>query len=50
MFKQKYWTSSEFGPIEGRGELPLKIPEPRGFGFTGSAKVDARCSTRWMED
>ena len=39
-FEKKDWTSSEFGHIEGRKELPPNMPEPRGMGFTIVAKVD----------
>ena len=40
-FEKKDWTSSEFGHVEGREELPPNMPEPRGMGFTIVAKVDA---------
>ena len=39
-FEKKDWTSSEFGHVEGREELPPNMPEPRGMGFTIVAKVD----------
>ena len=38
-FVRRDWTSSEFGHVEGKEELPM--PEPRGMGFTIVAKVDA---------
>ena len=41
----KDWTSSEFGHLQGKEELPLNMPEPRGQGFVISAKVDA-CGPR----
>jgi hypothetical protein len=40
-FELMDWTSSEFGHIQGREELPPNMPEPRGMGFTMRAKVDA---------
>ena len=40
-FEQKDWTSSEFGHLQGKEELPPNMPEPRGLGFTMRAKVDA---------
>ena len=40
-FETKDWSSSEFGHVEGREELPPNMPEPRGMGFTFIAKVDA---------
>jgi hypothetical protein len=40
-FEVKDWTSSEFGHLQGKEELPPNMPEPRGQGFVMSAKVDA---------
>lgn len=40
-FQQQDWTSSEFGHVMGKQELPPNMPEPRGLGFTIRAKVDA---------
>jgi hypothetical protein len=40
-FELRDWTSSEFGHIQGKEELPRNMPEPRGFGFVMRAKVDA---------
>jgi hypothetical protein len=40
-FELKDWTSSEFGHVQGKEELPTTIPGPRGQGFTMRAKVDA---------
>ena len=40
-FEAKDWASSEFGHLEGKEELPPKMPEPRGQGFVISAEVDA---------
>jgi hypothetical protein len=40
-FELKDWTSSEFGHLQGKEELPPNMPEPRGLGFTMRAKVDA---------
>ena len=44
-FERRDWTSSEFGHIDGVEELPPNAPEPRGFGFTIRAKVDADHAT-----
>ena len=41
LFERKDWTSSEFGHVDGKEELPPNMPEPRGQGFVISAKVDA---------
>ena len=35
------WTSSEFGHIQEKEELPPNMPEPHGLGFVMRAKVDA---------
>ena len=40
-FQKRDWASSEFGHIEGIEVLPPNMPQPRGFGFTVRAKVDA---------
>ena len=40
-FARQDWTSSEFGHIDGKEELPGNMPEPRGKGFAIVAKVDA---------
>ena len=40
-FERRDWTSSEFGHIQGKEELPPNMPEPRGLGFTLRGKVDA---------
>jgi hypothetical protein len=40
-FERKDWTSSEFGHLQGKEELPQNMPEPRGQGFVINAKVDA---------
>ena len=39
-FERSDWTSSKFGHVEGKEELPPSMPEPRGMGFTIVAKVD----------
>ena len=41
LFELKDWTSSEFGHLQGKEELPPNIPEPRGQGFVMKANVDA---------
>ena len=40
-FELRDWTSSEFGHLQGKEELPPNMPEPRRLGFTMRAKVDA---------
>jgi hypothetical protein len=40
-FELKDWTSSEFGHLQGKEELPPNMPEPPGQGFVINAKVDA---------
>ena len=40
-FERKDWTSSEFGHVEGKEELPPNMPEPRGLGSVMRGKVDA---------
>jgi hypothetical protein len=40
-FELRDWSSSEFGHVQGKEELPPKMPEPRGQGFVMRAKVDA---------
>ena len=41
VFEQRDWTSSEFGIVQGKEEIPSTMPEPRGLGFIMHAKVDA---------
>eukprot|EP00957_Ditylum_brightwellii_P160899 12250118-Ditylum_brightwellii.AAC.1 len=40
-FVQKDWTSSEFGHVQGKEEIPNNLPESRGTGYVMRAKVDA---------
>ena len=40
LFQKKDWTSSKFGHVEGKEELPGNAPEARGMGVTVLAKVD----------
>jgi hypothetical protein len=40
-FELKDWTSSEFGHVQGKEELPPNMPQPRGLGFVMRAKADA---------
>jgi hypothetical protein len=40
-FELQDWTSSEFGHVQGREEIPSNMPEPRGLGFVIRAKVYA---------
>ena len=39
-FEWRDWTSSEFGTVQGKEEIPSNMPELRGQGFTMHAKVD----------
>ena len=39
-FERRDWASSEFGHVEGKEEIPAKMPETRGHGFIMRAKVD----------
>ena len=39
-FEQRDWTSSEFGAVQGKEEIPSNMPEPRGLGFIMHAKVN----------
>ena len=41
VFEQRDWTSSEFGAVQGKEEIPPNMPELRGQGFTMCVKVDA---------
>ena len=41
VFEQRDWTSSEFGTVQGKEEIPSNISEPRGLGFIMRVKVDA---------
>ena len=41
LFGAKDWTSTEFGHVQGKEELPSNMPQPRGLGFIVHAKVDA---------
>ena len=43
--EQKDWASSKFGHVEGKEEKPTNALEPRGFGFTIRAKVNADHTT-----
>jgi len=40
-FEMKDWTTSEFGHIQGKEEIPSNMPQPRGTRFVISALVDA---------
>ena len=40
-FEERDWTTSEFGHLQGKEDLPPNMPQPRGFGFVIRAKVDA---------
>jgi hypothetical protein len=40
-FERQDWTATEFGDVAGKEELPPNMPQPRGFGFVTSARVDA---------
>ena len=41
VFERRDWTSSEFGAVQGKEEIPSNMPEPRGLGFIMCVKVDA---------
>ena len=41
LFELRDWTSTEFGHIQGKEELPLSVPQPRGRVFVVRAKVNA---------
>ena len=41
IFERRDWTSSEFGSVQGKEEVPPNMPEPRGLGFVMHVKVDA---------
>ena len=40
-FEVRDWTTSEFGHVQGKEDLPPNIPEARGAGFAMRCKVDA---------
>ena len=40
-FERRDWESSELRHINGKEELPPKMPECHGIGFTIRTKVDA---------
>ena len=40
-YQKQDWTSSEFGHLQGKQELPPNMTQPRWLGFTVKAKVDA---------
>jgi hypothetical protein len=40
LFELKDWTSSKFGHLQGKEEMPSNMPEPGGIGFTMRPKVD----------
>ena len=40
VFERRDWTSSEFGAVQGKEEVPSNMPEPRGLGFVMRVKVD----------
>jgi hypothetical protein len=42
-FEAKDWTSSEFGHLEGKEEMPPNIPEPRGQGLVPLRGVMKKC-------
>ena len=50
-FQRRDWTSSEYGHVDRKEEMPPKIPEPRGQGVTICAKVNtdhvSDMVTRW---
>ena len=44
-FERKDWSTSEFGHLEFKEELPPNMPTARGMGFLMRAKVDADHAT-----
>eukprot|EP00957_Ditylum_brightwellii_P064926 4925650-Ditylum_brightwellii.AAC.1 len=40
-FEQRDWTSSEFGHVQGKEEIPNNLPESSDIGSVMRAKVDA---------
>ena len=40
LFKHKDWTSTGFGHVNGKEDLPPKMHQPRGLGFVLQTKVD----------
>ena len=40
-YQRRDWTSSKFGHLQRKKIVPSNMPEPRGQGFTISAKIDA---------
>ena len=40
-FCRRDWSTSEFGHLEQKEEIPGNAPKPRGLGLTTSAQVDA---------
>ena len=43
-FERQDWTSSKFGHISGKEDLPLNMPAPCGLGFLVTVRVDAEHS------
>ena len=41
VFERRDWTSSVFGAVQGKVEIPPNMPEPRGQGFIMHANIDA---------
>ena len=39
-YELKYWTSSNFGHVQGQEELSPNTPQPCGLVFVMRAKVD----------
>ena len=39
-FKLRNWTTSEFGHLQGKEEVPPNMSEPRGLGFVMHTKVN----------
>eukprot|EP00957_Ditylum_brightwellii_P170998 13017433-Ditylum_brightwellii.AAC.1 len=40
-FEHRDWTSSEFGHVQEKEEIPINMPQSRSIGFVMRAKVDA---------
>ena len=44
-YELKYWTSSDFGHVQGQQVLCHNMIEPRGLGLAMRSKVDAEHSS-----
>jgi hypothetical protein len=49
-FQLKDWTSSEFGHLRGKEELPTNMPKPCGQGFLINAEVCVDHAANTVQD